>query len=280
MIENFDAPHPNRPKRLAAVVLDWAGTTVDFGSRAPVAAMRAAFKAAGVPVSEAEARRPMGMAKRDHLQAMLSDLDVADRWRATHGRAVETADVDKIYNDFLVLQADTVADYSALIPGCLAAVAECRALDLKIGSSTGYTRELLSRVAARASDEGYSPDVMLSADDISPGRPAPWLLFENARRMNTFPMSAVLKVDDTPAGVAAGRNAGAWSVGVVQSGNEIGLSQEALEALSSNEREAKYRAAAETLRAAGAHALIDTIADLPAVVRRINQLLEAGEVPR
>ena len=263
--------------RLEVAVLDWAGTAVDFGSRAPVAAILAAFEQAGVPVTAEEARRPMGRAKRDHLKALLEQREVAERWLAARGAASTEADIDAIYADFLKLQAETVASHSAVITGCVEAVAACRELGIRIGSSTGYTRDLLAPVARRAKDEGYEPEVALSADDVSPGRPAPWLCIENARRLEASAMAAVVKVDDTPAGVLAGRNAGAWAVGVVVSGNEVGLSETAWSNLSDSDRDARRAAAAERLTAAGAHYLVDTIADLPEVVVSINQRLADGD---
>ncbi|TWT87618.1 Phosphonoacetaldehyde hydrolase [Pseudobythopirellula maris] len=269
----------SEPLTLRAVVLDWAGTTVDYGSRAPITAILAAFDEAGFPVTEAEARQPMGRAKRDHLQTLLAIPEVAARWRDAKGRPSEESDIDYLYENFLRVQAGCVAEHSGLIPGCLEAIASCREMGLKIGSSTGYTRELLAAVAERACGEGYTPDVMLSADDVSPGRPAPWLCVENARRLGVYPMASVVKVDDTPAGVAAGRNAGAWSVGVVQSGNEVGLTLEAFDALAPERREAAVVQACERLTKAGAHFLIDTIAELPAVVERINEKLVQGERP-
>lgn len=45
------------------VILDWAGTAVDFGCMAPVAAFREAFEHQGITVTEREIREPMGMKK-------------------------------------------------------------------------------------------------------------------------------------------------------------------------------------------------------------------------
>ncbi|MGL4512359.1 MAG: phosphonoacetaldehyde hydrolase [Lacipirellulaceae bacterium] len=267
------------PARLQAVVLDWAGTTVDFGSRAPIMALLAAFEQTGVPITEAEARAPMGRAKRDHLDELLTNPAIAARWREARGADPNERDLDAIYGEFLVLQAECVVAASPVIEGCPAAIDACRSRGLKIGSSTGYPRSLLDGVIARAATEGYSPDVALSADDVAPGRPAPWLILENARRLGVFPASAIANVDDTPAGIESGRNAGAWCVGVVRSGNEVGLSESALAALPSAERDAKLAVAAERLVAAGAHLLIDTIADLPDAIDRINGQLVAGRGP-
>ena len=279
MIEISKPHRVARPKRLGAAVLDWAGTTVDYGSRAPVAAMQAAFDHVGLEVSEEETRRPMGRAKRDHLSEILQYPQVMDRWKTRFGRESSEQDLDEIYTQFLTLQTETVAQYSGVIEGCTVAIEECRELGLRIGSSTGYTRQLLERVIQRAYEEGYSPDIALSADDISPGRPAPWLCTENARRLGVFPMAAVVKVDDTPAGVLAGRNAGAWSVGVVDTGNEVGLSKEALDALADDDRENRLQSARRRLEEAGAHFLISSIQELPTVVRRINELLSDEKLP-
>jgi len=279
MIE-IDHPKPvASAERLRAVVLDWAGTTVDFGSRAPISAILAAFESAGVPITEREARHPMGRAKRDHLRQLFDTPAIAARWAEAHGSDPTEADLDRLYDGFLGLQAECVVEHSGVIDGCPAAVAACRELGLNVGSSTGYPRNLLERVAERAAEEGYRPDVMLSADDVQPGRPAPWLCFENARRLGVFPMSAVLKVDDTPAGVMAGRNAGCWTIGVVASGNEVGLSPEKLAATPEAVREELLAAARQRLSDAGAHFLIDTIVELPGVVDRINQRLSAGDRP-
>ena len=267
------------PESLRAAVLDWAGTTVDFGSRAPVAAMLTAFERAGTPISLERAREPMGRAKLDHIRAVLTHPEVTESWAETHGRAPGEEDILRVYNEFLELQADCVADLSGLIPGCREAVSECREMGLRIGSSTGYTRALLTPVAERAKAEGYEPEVALCADDVSPGRPAPWLCVENAKRLGVYPLRAVVKVDDTPAGVAAGRNAGAWAVGVVSSGNEVGLGLEEYRSLAEQERHTLCERARRILLEAGAHYLIDTIAELPAVVSAINRRLAEGDLP-
>ncbi len=266
-------------EKLQAVVLDWAGTTVDYGSRAPIQAILAAFEQVGVPVSEAEARRPMGRAKRDHLVELLEIPEVANRWIETKGVRATSQDVDHIYKNFLRIQTTCLVEYSKILPGCVEAIHYCRSMGMKIGSSTGYTRELLEKVAERASGEGYSPDLMLAADDGIPGRPSPWLCIENAKRLGVNSMALVLKVDDTPSGVTAGRNAGVWSVGIIRTGNEVGMSQEALEMLSENEQQALFDTASKRLEDAGAHYLIDSIADLPAIIEKINERLSEGATP-
>jgi len=279
MIELEQSRLSGHPRKLLAVLLDWAGTTVDFSSRAPVQAMVAAFEQAGVRVTDSDVRRFMGKAKRDHLANVFALPQNAEHWIARHGRTADDEDIDRVYESFLLRQSECLVRYSEVIPGCLDAVHWCRQQGLRVGAPTGYTRQLLDTVAVTAESEGYAPDVTICADDVRPGRPEPWLNFEAAKRLGVYPMSAMLIVDDTVAGVTAGRNAGAWTAGVVLSGNEVGLSREALEALPLGERTERIESARRRLTDAGAHVLIDTIAELPLIVERINQQLADGKLP-
>jgi phosphonoacetaldehyde hydrolase len=264
---------------LKAVVLDWAGTTVDFGSRAPVLAVMEAFRRIDVPVSVDEARGPMGMAKHDHLRVMLEMPGIIERWRKVFNRLPNSEDVERLYAEFLPLQKEILAANSQVIPGCVEAVKSCRAMGLRIGSSTGYTQELMDILVPLARAQGYEPDAIVCASDVSPGRPAPWMCFENARRLGVYPMESIVKVDDTTVGIEAGLNAGMWTVGIARSGNIVGLSEEELNRLTLNEQWARIEAAKQELQQCGAHMVIDTIADLPSALHELSQRLHSGDRP-
>jgi phosphonoacetaldehyde hydrolase len=264
---------------LRGIVFDWAGVTVDFGSRAPVQAFREAFAVRDVPISLSQAREPMGQAKRDHIQAILRMDEVRQRWRKVHGAVPTDKDVDAIYKDFVPIQIKCLKDSAKLIPGCLEAITDCRARGMKIGSSTGYVREIMEELGPLAAEQGYRPDCTVTASDVPAGRPAPWMCLENARRMGIFPMESMLKVDDTPVGIEAGLNAGMWTVGIVVSGNEVGLSEQELAALEPADRTVRIERAREKLAHSGAHWVIDTIADLPGVLDEATALLAQGERP-
>jgi phosphonoacetaldehyde hydrolase len=175
-----------------------------------------------------------------------------------------------MYEDFLPLQRDILAAGCEIIPGVLQSVAELRRVGLKIGSTTGYTRALMEVVAPIAARGGYAPDVLVCSDDVAAGRPAPWMNFRAAERLGVYPPSAVVAVDDTPVGIEAGRNAGMWTVGVARTGNEFGLAKAEADALPADEHERRLLKARERLLAAGAHYVIDGVADLPPVITAIN----------
>lgn len=270
-------PHYRGP--VSAVVFDWAGTLIDYGSCAPVLAVASVFKLFDVPVTIDEARGPMGMAKRDHLRTMLEMPRIAEQWRQVHGATADEQAIDKLYARFLETQRELLADHATLIPGALATVAECRRRGIKIGSTTGYTRELMEIVMPVARSGGLEVDAMYCASDFVEGRPAPWMCFENARTLGVYPMAAIVKIDDTTVGVEEGLNAGMWSIGVAKTGNLIGLTEAELAALPSTEQSERLKSAHDRLRASGAHFTVDSVAELPGVIDRINQLLADGLTP-
>ena len=252
-----------RKQTLQAVLFDWAGTTIDYGSRAPMEVFLEIFRRRDVQITLAEARGPMGKAKRDHIAALLQVPRIAQAWCARFGREPGDADVESMYEEFLPLQRATLARGIEIIPGVLEAVGELRRRGLKIGSTTGYTRGLMEVVVPLAAAGGYQPDVVVCADDVPADRPAPWMNFRAAEQLGVYPMSSVVVVDDTPVGIEAGLNAGALTVGVSQTGNALGLPAAETAALPAAELSAALARIEREFRAIGAQHVIRSVADLP-----------------
>jgi phosphonoacetaldehyde hydrolase len=255
---------------LQAVILDWAGTTIDYGSRAPAQVFVEIFRRRGIEITEAEARGPMGQSKRDHIAAIIALPRIADMWHLRHGRKPGTAEIDVLYDDFLPLQKEILASGTTVLPGIPRAITELRAMGLNIGSTTGYTRELMSIVSPLAAQGGYAPDVTVCADDVTAGRPAPWMNFHAAELLGAYPMNSVLVVDDTSAGIEAGLYAGAVTVAVTQTGNALGLSESDVAALPEAELATRLNAIEDDFLRLGAHFVINSVADLPRLVHQIS----------
>ena len=244
------------------VVFDWAGTTVDFGSRAPVLALMEAFAVLGVPVAEEEARRDMGRAKADHVRAMFEQPRIAQAWHDVHDAAPDQAAIKRVMDELQAPMIRLAAETAELTPGAADTTARLRALGMKIGSCTGYTREMMQTVLLRAAEQGYTPDLVICAHETPQGRPSPLMIYKACTDLGVWPLSRVVKVDDAEVGMAEGRNAGCFTVGVAASGNMVGLTAQALADLDADERAALLEGAADRLRAAGADLVIDTVADL------------------
>lgn len=264
---------------VAAVIFDWAGTILDFGCIAPVAAFREAFAECGLDISEAEARGPMGAAKREHIELILAQPDVQARWRARMGEASDARDVDRIYDAFLRIDAVNSARYSALIPGVLETVQALKARGVGIGSTTGYPRSIMDQLEPLAQAQGYRPDCCVTVSEVAHGRPWPDMLLANVLALGVADVRTCVAVDDSPSGLVSARAAGMWAVGVSVSGNEVGLSLEAWNALDDDARGRLRAAAAGRLQGAGAHYVIDSVSDLLPVIAQIEARLAAGDRP-
>jgi phosphonoacetaldehyde hydrolase len=141
---------------------------------------------------------------------------------------------------------------------------------MKIGSTTGYTRSIMQRVLPLAARQGYEPDNLVCADDMKHGRPTPMNIYRCFIELDVWPASAVIKVDDTEPGIAEGVAAGCVTVGVALSGNAVGKTPDELAALSEKDIAPLRAKAAALLTAAGAGHVIDSVADLPALIEKLE----------
>ena len=264
---------------LQAIVLDWAGTIIDYGCYAPAVVFSEVFKRQGVPITMKEARAPMGAYKKVHIRQITQMETVAERWQAEHQRRPTEADVDVMFQAFVPLQLAVLADYADLIPGTLDAIADFRQRGLKIGSTTGYSGEMMQIVQAEARRRGYVPDVIICATDVPAGRPEPWMCVQNALQLRVYPFEACVKVDDTLPGIEEGLNCGMWTIGLVQTGNEIGLNADEIAQLEPATLQAKKDRAYQRMKQCGAHYVVDGIWDVPAVLDDIHVRLSRGERP-
>ncbi len=264
---------------LKAVVLDWAGTTVDHGCMAPVATFMQAFAETGVPITVEEARAPMGMPKWQHIQAITRMGPVVARWQAVHGSLPTDHDVDILYKRFLPLQVETVGEHSDVIAGVVEAVAALRARGLAVASTTGYPREVMDVVVRVAKEQGYEADVTVCAGDTPAGRPGPFMALQALIKLSISPVEAVVKIGDTVVDIEEGLNGGMWSVGIAVTGNEVGLTAAEYAAESADEQLRLANVATEQLLAAGAHYVVDSLADVLPVIGKIEERLAKGEKP-
>ncbi|MEJ2409175.1 MAG: phosphonoacetaldehyde hydrolase [Novosphingobium sp.] len=256
--------------KLKAVVFDWAGTMIDFGSRAPVLALRNLFAEQGVPITEAEAQEDMGRAKRDHIAHILAKPRVAAAWHEAKGTKPTDTDADALFEAIGPAMRAAARDCARLIPGAAEVARNLHAAGVKIGSCTGYSREMMADILPLAAEQGYNPDYSVCAGETAEGRPSPLMAWKNLIELGAWPASACVKVDDTVVGIAEGLAAGMWTVGVAASGNAVGLSEEDFTALGESERKKLVEAARTQLREAGAHVVVDTVADLPGAIAQLH----------
>lgn len=266
---------------IQAVIFDWAGTIVDFGSFAPTSIFVEAFKQGfDFEISLDEAREPMGIGKWDHIKAVGQIPAVNARWTAQFGQEMQDSDVDAIYAAFMPLQKAKVADHAKPILNAVEVVNDLKHKGIKIGSCSGYPRQVMDVLIPVAADYGYKPDYVVATDDLPQGgRPAAFMALKNAIELGATSVGACVKVDDAAPGIEEGHNAGMWTVGLLLSGNEAGLTFDEYQAADEATLSAARERARVKLGTASPHYLVDTIADLPGVIADIEKRILAGERP-
>lgn len=258
--------------KIEVVIFDWAGTTVDYGCFAPVQAFVEVFCHFGIEPTTEEVREPMGMLKRDHIKTMLQMERIHDLWVEKYKREADEADIDKMYGMFEEKLMGILDRFTEPKPYVLEAVAELRGMGIKIGSTTGYTDEMMKIVTEGAKEAGYEPDAWFSPNAVGDaGRPYPYMIFKNMEVLGISSTANVIKVGDTVSDIKEGKNAGVLSVGVIEGSSEMALSEEEYRSLSDQEREARIEKVRETFKNAGADYVIRNMGELTSLVKELEK---------
>ncbi|GHD69811.1 phosphonoacetaldehyde hydrolase [Jeongeupia chitinilytica] len=271
---------PTSSLAVEAAIFDWAGTLVDFGSLAPTQIFVEVFAQFDIDITLAQARGPMGLSKWQHIRTLLAVPAIQQQWQARFGRASTDEDVDAMYRRFMPLQLARVGDYSQPIDGARDTLAWLRESGIKVGSCSGYPREVMNVLLPQSNAAGISPDCVVAGDDLpAGGRPGPYMALANVLGLAIGDVRRCIKIDDTVPGIEEGRRAGMWCVGVTLSGNEVGYSPDELAQAHPDDISARCAHAGARLRGAGAHYIVESVADLREVVIDVDRRIRAGEHP-
>ncbi len=251
--------------RTKLVILDWAGTSVDYGCFAPVNAFDRAFRACGIEPTVDEIREPMGMLKLDHIKAMLNMPRIHKLWLKKYNAAPDDAAANKIYSIFEESLMQSLSDYAAPKPDTLETIKWLRAMGISIGSTTGYTDAMMEVVSRSAAEQGYKPDALFTPDAVGGlGRPYPYMIYANMRKFDIAAVSEVIKVGDTISDIKEGLNAGVCSLGILEGSSVVGLSENEYAALADSEKKRLLDNARQKLIKAGATDVLLNLGELPA----------------
>lgn len=243
-----------------AIIFDWAGTTVDYGCFAPVQAFMEIFKEYGIEPTMEETRKPMGMLKWDHIKTMLSMERIREEFHRIHGRDFTDQDVDEMHEKFAANLMKILDQFSDPKEYVIDTVKYLREKGIKIGSTTGYTDAMMAIVTKEAKKAGYEPDCWFSPDSTGHvGRPYPYMIFKNMEALHISSVEKVMKVGDTVSDILEGKNAGLFTIGILEGSSEMGLTKTEYDALSPEEKEKKKQMVTKRYLDAGADAVIADI---------------------
>ena len=267
--------------KVKALVLDWSGTVADAYVLAPAVVFAEVFKKHGVEISMFEARGPMGLRKDLHIKALTETPEIRHRWKEIKGKDPDQGDVDAMFEDFVPMQLDCLRQYTDLLPGVAEVVQRLQKQGIKIGSTTGFVRPMVDILEEDAKKQGYVPDASVAGDEVEHGaRPKPFMVYKNLDMMDVHPIQSVIKVDDTISGIGEALEAGCWGVGVSRYSNYMDVDSLAdAESFSDEDMARRLDHTNEILQKAGAHYVIDSLADIEPVIEDVNRRLARGERP-
>lgn len=254
-------------KNIEAIIFDWAGTTVDYGCFAPVKAFIEVFEEYGISPTIDETRKPMGMLKWDHIKTMMSMPRINNLWKEKHGRDFTDKDIDEMHDKFKGKLMGILHNYAQPKPYVIETINKLRERNIKIGSTTGYTDEMMSIVVKVAKEKGYGPDCWFSPTSTNNiGRPYPYMIFKNLEALKVSSIKNVIKVGDTISDILEGKNAGVTTVGIIEGSSELALSEEEYDSLTEEERLNKIEEITQRYKKAGADFVIKNISELLDIV--------------
>lgn len=220
---------------IALAAFDIAGTTIDEGG-AVYRVLADAVRSAGGDPSAEQVEKWMGASKREAIAALLE----------ASGAPATSQIVDAAFVDFRARLEIAYRQHPPKpFPGVTETIAALRAQGVKVALTTGFDRDVTTMVLAAAGWDGGVVDAVICIDDVSMGRPAPYMIYRAMEKTGVIDVRTVLVAGDTVRDVLAGRNAAAGRVVAVRTGHV----DEA------------------TLAAAGPTDVLDSIADLTDLLR-------------
>lgn len=266
-------------KNVKGFILDWAGTSVDYGSIAPTQAFINAFAEFDIILNTDTVRKFMGLHKKVHTQSIINEQNITSQWLEKFNRMPNDTDVDKIFKTLGPAMEKAVSDFSDPIPGVIDFMNYYKRMGLKFGSTTGYVREMMNILNPIVTEKGLIFDSIVTPDEVPEGRPYPWMVYKNAMNMGVFPMWQMVKIGDTLADIEEGLNAGMWIIGITKSGNEMGLSQKEVGLLSDKDLKIKIKKIEDKFFDAGAHYVAESVHDCYQIIDEIDNRIQMNEKP-
>lgn len=260
---------------IEAVIFDWAGTTVDYGSLAPVVAFKAAFNTKNIFPTDDEIRQFMGMSKWDHIGEMLKLETIRQQWQDEYDQLPTEDDRSELYRIFEASLMAHLVKKTELKPYLLDTVKFLEDSNIKVATTTGYTPQMMDAVKEGAAAQGYRPEMVLTSADVdNNGRPAPDMINKILHDMAISDPQNAIKVGDTIVDIEEGQNANVKTVGIIEGSSLMGMNQDEYETLTQEQRLECCQVVREQFESANADFIINNLAELPEVVKSLNQLKE------
>jgi phosphonoacetaldehyde hydrolase len=164
------------------------------------------------------------------------------------------------------------------IEGAADAVANLREAHITVAAVSRCNQRAALQIHEYARHQGLEADFNLCLDDVPEGSPASAMLSACMKALRVECPRDVLVVGETPADIACARELGCPNAGVASIGNQVGHKRSSWQRSGSPNpaADAALEHAHRRLRDAGADFVIDTLYELPLVIRRIAERAQSS----
>lgn len=254
-------------------IFDLGGTIVDKYSRTPFISLKNCFQKRNILLDDKLIFKDMGMHKLDHIKHILKDPYIRVDWKNKFNKYPEKGiDELKVFEDFNEIQKLNTTDYLDIIPETKRTVEYLNNRGIKIGTTTGFNKEITDLVRDKLNDNKIYINSYVSSTCLDkPSRPAPYMIYENMNRLNINNPKRIIKVDDTKVGIEEGKNAGCITVGVYRWSTYMKICDVENEyRIPRDELESKIQESKSTLSEANPDFLIRSLDELPRIIKFLN----------
>jgi phosphonatase-like hydrolase len=192
-----DSPLPIR-----LVILDIGGTIIEDRGDVPEL-LRRSLAHQGIDSSPEDINQWRGASKREIIRHFVGRQSLPAN--TDRGKLIA-----RVYDEF---SAELIAVYRSVPPiaGAEDAIRELRQRGYLVATTTGFDRAITDSIFGRLGWKKYFAATICS-DEVSQGRPAPFMLFHAMEAAQVNNVAEVMAVGDTPLDLQAGTNAGLWAV--------------------------------------------------------------------
>ncbi len=264
-----------------AVILDLEGTVLDYGGLGLAKALVELFQRYQVFLPLEEAHITHALPKAMHIQHLFHLPSVAEQWRKQHQTPPDEARCQTLADELLSIQLANAPYDAQLLPHVAASVQKWQQAGILIAATSSEPASLAQTILKQAQTQGFRPDQAVFIDQIANNAtpPAPWLIAQSAMMLGVYPWESVVTIGDTVDDIEAGLNAGVWTVGVVQTGREMGCTAQELQTMQPEKRQALIDEIRQRMYRNGAHFVVNTFDQCNRVLDEIQDRLAIGIRP-
>jgi phosphonatase-like hydrolase len=195
-------------RKIDLIVFDLGGTIMEDHGEIP-SAFKTALTSNGIDVSESDLLGVRGRSKREAIRMLVGR-------KSSDTSHVREDDVRRIFTDFQSLLRSLFREKGVIpISGAETLFSWLAERHVKLAVTTGFDRTIANLVLKQLSWDREVFDATICSDEVSQGRPAPYMIFRAMELTGTHDVQRVIKVGDTPVDILAGNNAGVHTVGVL-----------------------------------------------------------------